>query len=159
MLQNVTWLAIVAVHTEENESLKIGLILNGFSIHSSLKRKGAPNRRVPIRVAAEVVVTQVSVREEVRYVHVLLRALLNPVLAEVSAVRLVLAADVILPVSAQRLTATQILADVRQENVHLLLEQLELVHFDQVFLKSSRSCPLQEKMDINWTRAHRTYVF
>ena len=34
MLKNATTLAIVAVHREENESLKIGLILNGFSIHS-----------------------------------------------------------------------------------------------------------------------------
>merc|ERR1719161_1270682 len=70
-------------------------------------RGDAPNRRVPIRVTAEIVITEMTIRVPVRNVAVRLRGLLEPVLARVPTLRLVLASDVVLAISSHRLTATQ----------------------------------------------------
>ena len=98
-------------------------------------RRDAPDRRVPIWVTAEVVVTEMAIRVPLRNVAVRLRALLQPVLARVSTVRLVLAPEVVLPVSGHRLAASEVLARIRKDRLQLRLEQIELLHFDEVFLK------------------------
>ena len=103
--------------------------------HSRLKSESAPNRRVAIWVTAEVVVTEMAIRVPLRNVAVRLRALLQPVLAHVSTVRLVLAPEVVLPVSGHRLAASEVLARIRKDRLQLRLEQIELLHFDEVFLK------------------------
>ena len=105
--------------------------------HSEPKSESAPDRRVTIWVAAEVVVTEMAIRVPLRNVAVRLRALLQPVLAHVSTVRLVLAPKVVLSVSGHRLTAAQVLARIRQDRLNLRLEQIELLHFDEVFLRLS----------------------
>ena len=103
--------------------------------HSEPKSESAPDRRVTIWVTAEVVVTEMAIRVPLRNVAVRLRALLQPVLARVSTVRLVLAPEVVLPVSGHRLAASEVLARIRKDRLQLRLEQIELLHFDEVFLK------------------------
>merc|ERR1719199_2228618 len=97
-------------------------------------RRDAPNRRVPIRVTAEVVITEMTIRVPLRNVAVRLRALLEPVLAHVPTDRLVLASDVVLAISGKSLTAAQVSAHIRKHIFHHPFEQIELLHFDQVFL-------------------------
>merc|ERR1719443_83429 len=97
-------------------------------------RRDAPDCRVTVWVAAEIVVTEMAIRVPFRNVAVRLRALLQPVLAHVSTVRLVLAPKVVLSVSGHHLTAAQVLARIRQDRLNLRLEQIELLHFDEVFL-------------------------
>ena len=103
--------------------------------HSEPKSESAPDCRVTVWVAAEIVVTEMAIRVPFRNVAVRLRALLQPVLAHVSTVRLVLAPEVVLPVSGHRLAASEVLARIRQDRLQLRLEQIELLHFDEVFLK------------------------